>query len=493
MLWSLFKIILFVILIGVATVGATFLLETDGGIRIDIGAQEFNLGALQGVIVLIALVIVLWLLLKLASLTVAVIRFLNGDETAITRAFDRNRERKGYEALAEGMMALASGEERVAITKAARAERYLRRPELTNLITAQAAEMSGDRKKATEVYKRLLADERTRFVGVRGLMKQKLEEGDTDTAMKLAEKAFALKPQHAETGDVLLALQATQNDWHGARETLGKKVKNGALPRDVGKRRDAVLALQEAKGIFEDGNSIRAREAAIEANKLSPDLIPGSVLAARSYLEQDNKRYAARVLTKTWKVSPHPDIAEAFAEIEPEESAEARLKRFRALTKEHPDNPENKMLLAELHIAAENYDKAREALGDLAETMPTQRSLTLLAAIERGLEAPEADIRALLAKAVVAPRGPQWVCDKCHQIHADWAPVCDGCGGFDTLSWKEPKEGDVKMPGGSRVDSLLVGAPKVVEPEVEILAPEEPSELVDVTPEDVSDDTQKTG
>ena len=42
MLWSLFKIILFVVLIGAATVGATYLLETDGGIRIDIGAQEFG-------------------------------------------------------------------------------------------------------------------------------------------------------------------------------------------------------------------------------------------------------------------------------------------------------------------------------------------------------------------------------------------------------------------------------------------------------------------
>lgn len=503
MLWSLFKIILFVVLIGAATVGATYLLETDGGIRIDIGAQEFNLGALQAVIALIVLVIALWLLLKLAGLIVATVRFLNGDETAISRHFDRNRERKGYEALADGMMALASGEERTAITKAARAERYLRRPELTNLITAQAAEMAGDRKKATEVYKRLLTDERTRFVGVRGLMKQKLEEGDTDTAMKLAEKAFALKPQHAETGDVLLALQATQNDWHGARETLGKKVKHGALPKDVGKRRDAVLALQEAKGIFEDGNSIRAREAAIEANKLSPDLIPGSVLAARSYLEQDNKRYASRVLTKTWKVQPHPDIAEAFAEIEPNETPEQRLKRFKPLTKEHPDHPENKMLLAELHIAAEQFDKAREALGDLPTTKPTQRVLTLMAAIERGLDAPDGEIRAWLAKAVVAPRGPQWVCDKCHTVHADWTPICSNCGAFDTLSWTEPKETDMKMPGGTRMDTLLVGAPDIApdremvaearaEDHEALLSGADPAEdVVDVTPVETTETETK--
>ena len=48
----------------------------------------------------------------------------------------------------------------------------------------------GDKKKAEETYKKLLADDTTRFVGVRGLMNQKLAEGDTDKALKLAERAF---------------------------------------------------------------------------------------------------------------------------------------------------------------------------------------------------------------------------------------------------------------------------------------------------------------
>lgn len=475
MLWSLLKIIFFVVLIAAAALGAGWLMESSGGVRIAVGAQEFNLGPLQALIALLLLVLAVWLILKLASLMVATARFLNGDETAISRYFDRNRERKGYEALAEGMMALASGEERTAIAQAARAEKFLHRPELTNLITAQAAEMGGDRKKAEEVYKRLLSDERTRFVGVRGLMKQKLEEGDTETALKLAEKAFALKPRHAETGDILLALQATQQDWAGARKTLGTKVKTGALPRDVGKRRDAVLALQEAKEIFGEGHSIRAREAAIEANKLSPDLIPGAVLAAQSFMEQDNPRHAARVLAKTWAVSPHPDIAAAFAAIEPNETPQARLKRFRALTKSNPEHLETRMLLAELHIAAGEFAEARKALGDLPEKEPTQRVLTLMAAIERGEGADDETVRGWLAKAVVAPRGPQWVCDKCHAVHSDWTPVCSNCGAFDTLSWTVPKEGEVKMPGSAEMLPLIVGKPgETPVPEVEVIAPEVP-------------------
>ena len=97
--------------------------------------------------------------------------------------------------------------------------------------------------------------------------------------MALAKKAFALKPKHEETQDVLLRLQAESADWTGARKTLGAKLKSGSLPRDVHKRRDAVLALSEARDILDDGKTIEAREAAIQANRLSPDLIPAAIMA----------------------------------------------------------------------------------------------------------------------------------------------------------------------------------------------------------------------
>jgi HemY protein len=440
MLWSLIKFLLFIGIVAALSLGAIYLIDTGAGVRIAVANWEFTLGPVQAVIAAVLLLLLVWLVIRIAGFLVAVLRFLNGDETAISRWFDRNRERKGFEALADGLMALASGEARVAMSKAAKAERYLKRPELTNLITAQAAEMAGDRKTAETVYKRLLADERTRFVGVRGIMKQKIAEGDTETALKLAEKAFALKPRHEETQDVLLRLQAEQHDWKGARKTLSTKLKYGALPRPVHKRRDAVLALGEAKDIVDDNKSIEAREAAIEANRLSPDLVPAAAMAARAYVARDQRRYATRVLKKAWGASPHPDLATAFAEIEPNETPRERVKRFEALTRQNPTHAETRLLLAELNVAAEDFAAARAALGDLPDTMPNARVLALLAAIERGEGATDARVRALLTRALSAPRGPQWVCDNCHNVAGDWEPVCSNCGAFDTLSWREPLE-----------------------------------------------------
>ncbi len=463
MLWSLFKIIVFVIAIALMTIGAGILMESDGGVSIAFAGTEFTLGPLQAVIALILLVAVIWAAMKIFNLLVAVFRFLNGDETAISRYFNRSRERKGYEALADGMMALASGEGRLAASKAAKAEKYLARPELTNLIGAQAAEMNGDKATASTMYKRLLSDDRTRFVGVRGIMQQKLAEGDTDTAMKLAAKAFALKPQHVATQDVLLGLQADSGDWNGARETLGAKLKYGALPRDVHRRRDAVLALSQAREIIAKGNSVEAREAAIEANRLSPDLVPAAVLAAHGYIDANKPKYAARVIVKAWQSQPHPDLAAAFAAIDPDEDAETRIKRFTSLTKHNPDTDEAKMLHAELHIAAEDFPAARKALGDVAEENPTQRSLTLMAAIERGEGGDDDVVRAWLARAVTASRGPQWVCESCNHIHSQWAPVCDHCDGFDALVWTAPPKGEVPLSGGTDMLPLIVAAPKLSE------------------------------
>lgn len=480
MLWTLLKVILFVIAIAAMAYGAGVLLDTDGALRVAVAGWELTFGPLQLVILSLMVIVGLWLVFKIVSFVVAVLRFLAGDETAISRYFDRNRERKGYQALSEGFLALASGEGKVAMARAQRAERYLAKPELTTLLMAQSAEAAGDTKRAAEAYKRLLADEKTRFVGVRGLLKQKLTEGDTDMALKLAEKAFAMKPRHADTQDILLKLQAEKADWKGARRTLGAKLKAGALPRDVYRRRDAVLALQEAKTVIDDDASIEAREAAIEANRLSPDLIPAAAMAGRSLAAKGDAKGATRVLKKAWSVEPHPDLAAAFAEIAPDETPAARLKRFKVLTDIRPGHEQTRLLLAELCVAAEDFPAARRALGDIVTVHPTQRSLAIMAAIARGEGEEESVVRGWLTRALTAPLGPQWCCDKCQSIHAQWHPICDNCGGFDTLSWREPVDTSGPSATGTELLPLIVGRADASKEAAEVSA--EDADIVSAPP-----------
>ncbi len=458
MLWSLTKVLIFIALAAALTYAASFIIETPGEVRIAFGTREISLSPIGFLVVLLVGLLAVWILLKIVALVIAVLRFLWGDETAISRYFDRNRERKGFDALTDGMIALASGESRLAQVKASRAEKLLNRPELTRLLNAQAAELSGNTDRATQYYKQMLTDDRSRFVGVRGLLQQKLKEGDTETALKLAEKAFALRPKHHDVLDKLFELQSDKADWTGARTTLQAKIRAGALPRDVGKRRDAVLSLADARIAIEDGNETRARDAAIQANKLAPGFAPAAALAAEQKIRSGDKRGATSILRKAWNAAPQPDLAAAFAAIEPDETPEARLKRFQTLIKSNPAHAESKMVLAELMLAAEDFPAARRALGDLAETDPTARSLAIMAAVAKGEGAPDHEVKAWLAKAIGAPRGEAWTCENCNHVHAHWLPTCENCKAFDTLEWTMPPQTPEMLASSAAMLPLIVGA-----------------------------------
>ena len=446
MLWSLIKILSFVAMVMLISFGAGRLMEAQGGVMIQYAGLELSFGALQAALLVLGLLVSFWLVLKLLGLVVALLRFINGDETALSRYFDRNRERRGFEALSDGLMALASGDGRDAMAKARKADRLLNRPDLTNLIMAQAAVANGDRQTAKATYKKLLKDPKTRFVGTYGLLQQHLQDGDTEVALKLAEHAFALKPRHGETQDVLLKLQAGQEDWRGVRTTLTAKLKHGSLPKDVHKRRDAVFALSQSRDLRAEGKLEEAQTYAVEANRLAPGLVPAALLSAEGHREQKNVKQASRILRAAWQLAPHPDLAAGFAALAPDEASAARLKRFGQFTKGTESHPETKMLMAELYVAMADFDAARQALGDLAKTDPTMRALTILAAIERGDGADDQSVRRLLTQAISAQRDRQWICDNCGHVHHDWEPVCLNCEAIDSIAWKRPPMSEAVSP-----------------------------------------------
>ncbi|GLQ35632.1 heme biosynthesis protein HemY [Amylibacter marinus] len=455
MLWTITKFFLFVAIIATITYAAGLVMDTGGSVVVEFGGYELAITPIQALIGVLVLVLALWLLQYALGICMAVFHFFNGDETSISRYFNRNREERGYQALTEGLVALAAGEGKQAIDKAAQAERYLDRPNLTNLMNATAAEASGDTKRATKYYKRLLTEDQTRFVGVQGLMKQKLAEGETDVALRLAEKAFSLRPSHNDTQTALFELQTKGGAWDGAQKTLEASVRAGHLPRDVARRRDAILLLEQSRALLDAGDIDAGKQAAIEANKSAPALVPAAVLAAEMHMLDDNKRAASAVIKKSWGLNPHPDLAGAFADIAPDETSTQRLKRFGVLTRQNSDNPETKLLTAELALADEDFPAARRAARELAETTPTTRSLSIMAAIEKGEGADDKTVRAWLNKALNAPRGSQWICDSCSNIHSTWQSRCQNCDSFDTLTWRAVP--DMPQPNSAETLGFTAG------------------------------------
>jgi HemY protein len=114
-----------------------------------------------------------------------------------------------------------------------------------------------------------------------------------------------------------------------------------------------------------------------------------------------------------------------------------------------------------------------------------------MAAIERGQGASDTVVKGWLARALTVPRGPQWICDNCQHIHAEWQPTCSNCKSLDTLTWRTPPVSEVAMPGGVQMLPLIVGALKdKADVPAEVDAPAEPEapvvvgEVVSDPPED---------
>jgi HemY protein len=102
MLWSLLKVLIFIAIVAGLAFGVGFLTEMDDVALLTVAGREFVLTPLVAIVLALVLLLSVWLLFKAVGLMVATLRFLNGDETAISRYFNRRAERKGFEALAEG-------------------------------------------------------------------------------------------------------------------------------------------------------------------------------------------------------------------------------------------------------------------------------------------------------------------------------------------------------------------------------------------------------
>lgn len=406
MLNSILKFTIFIAIVAALALGVNFLLsspEADGAVVTFRGA-EYRFTPIAFVFTLLLLFAALYVAFKVLGLVLALIRFIAGDETAVTRYFDRSRERRGLDALGQALAAIQSGDTKKARMKAQKAEKLMRRPALTRLVSAQAAEMSGDIAKAKSCYRDLADDSDTAFVGVSGLLRIAQAEGDTESALILARTAAALRSDHAETLDALYRLQSKTYDWEGARVTLGAQKRAKMLDEKEAQRRDSMLVLAQSAEAEEAGRGGEALKFAVDAAKIDPTNAEAVEKAAQMLSATGASKQATKVIADAWKAAPSPKLARAFAELEPKEEPDARRRRFAELFSANPEHVETHYTRAEVALADGDWKSAREALAKVTESDPSARYCAIMAAVSRGEGAAETEVRGWLARAVSAPK-----------------------------------------------------------------------------------------
>ena len=280
----------------------------------------------------------------------------------------------------------------------------------------------------------------TKALGLHGVFIEAQRRSDAAGARAYAEEAARIAPSLGWAGIAVLEARSRDGDWGGALDLLEQQRR--MLDKASYRRQRAVLLTARALAL-EDADRGAAKEFVLEANKLAPDLVPAAALAGRLLAEGGQMRKANRVIDSAWRVNPHPDLAQAYAELRSGESARERLKRIEAGARRVPGHIEGALAVARAAIDAQEFAKAR---GELAPYLdrPSKRVCVLMAKLERAERNDEGRAREWMARALNAPPDPQWTADG--YVADRWLPVSPVTGRIDAFVWRVPLTGAIAAP-----------------------------------------------
>ncbi len=457
MIWVFIKAIFFFSIAIALAVAFNFVKDTDGTLTIDFLKREYQLSLISFFALILALLFLAFMINIALMFLLSLIGFLRGDDTALKRFFERRSERKGQRFLISAYTASFEGDHERALSEIKRSMKYLKSRSLPNILSLSSYEANGNLSKQEEIFQELIKDKTTRSMGLFGLIKMKLSEGNTSLALKLTDRLIKLKPQNLSFNKTFFNLQLTEEDWDGALTSFKKINKIKRIDKETYSKGESILLFQKAKELRSEGKTQDALKISRQALKKFAALVPNSIFLSELELLEGQKKRAEAVLLSAWKAIPHPDIAKKFAEIENNESVDARIERFKKILNFKKTDVETKTLKAELNILSENFPEARRAISDLIETDKANAKVyTLMAAIEKGVGSSDAVVKGWLARAVTARRSKRWICSNCDS-QSEWEPVCKKCGEFSSLEWREEKYENLGRNDQSEILPLIIG------------------------------------
>lgn len=426
----MFRILVFLVVVLAAALGLAWVADRPGTVVVTwLGEQrETSVLVAMGLVLAVAVALMaLWSLLNLIFRLPSLIAF----------ASRARRRARGFHAISRGMIAVGAGDARGARRNAGEAQRLLGREPLTMLLTAQAAQLSGDRPGAEAAFSGMLESAETRVLGLRGLFVEARRKGDATAARFYAEEAYRLAPSVPWVGDAVLDYRCAEGDWRGALLTVEQNASRRLVDRETARRQRAVLLAADALERSATAPDA-ALKSALEALKLAPGLVPAASYAGRRIAEQGDYGRSAKLLETAWKLSPHPDVAEAYLDVRPGDSALDRLKRAKTLQRLQPMAAESRLTLARAAIDAREFRQAREVLEAVVLERPTVRACMLMAELEEKETASMGLVREWLSRASRAERDPVWVADGI--VSEMWRPVSPVTGRLDAFVWEKPPQ-----------------------------------------------------
>ncbi len=426
------RILFFLVPVFILGFAFAWLADRPGDLTLTFGGYQMQVSLLVAAILITAVVaaaMILWWLVK---------SIVTSPHT-ISRHFRTRRRDRGYEALSMGMIAAGAGDPALARRKKKEALKLLSadREPLVHLLDAQASLLEGDHPGARQKFEAMLDKPEMKLLGLRGLYLEAERVGDRQAARHYAERAVETAPQLAWASGAALEEKSEAGEWDAALRLVDTQKSTQQIDRETAERRKAVLLTAKATELL-DAEPVQAKNAALEAHRLAPDLVPAAIVAAKALFRLDDLRKGAKILEAGWKRNAHPEIADAYVNARLGDSTLDRLTRAKKLQALKQNNPESALAVARAALAAGDYKLARAQVEAAIRQEPREGAYLLLADIEEAETGDQGRVRQWLGKAVRAPRDPVWIADGYVSDH--WAPLSPVTGRLDAFEWRAPVE-----------------------------------------------------
>lgn len=423
------RTLLFLSLLAIFLLTSLWFAENDGSIVIEWMGYNIQTSVAVAVLFFITTLIICTLFLQ-------VILWIKSAPGRYKKALKERRLNNGLMALTQGFAAIAAGDTKQALTLAKKASHNLNNIPITKLLSAQTAQLEGNRELAKVHYTSMLDDKETEIIAIKGLLIEAKQDNDLPKALFLAEKAYGLKPNTDWVILILIDLYKKLGKWNKAEEITKKALKYKLISNDAATRSLGLFAFAEyeEKLILENNSS--NDHLIKKAYKLVPDLIPISTAYAKMLTRTGKTRKAVKILENQWRVTPHPYIAAAYMDIYAPETHEIRLEKAERLFQLSGEHQEGHAIFASVALDAGQTGIARKHLMAALSYGETRSICLMMADLETIEKANYSSVHHWRERAIFANNLAIWVCTNCGTKLYKWHINCDKCNAFDSMEWK---------------------------------------------------------
>lgn len=361
----------------------------------------------------------------------------------VARKWEDRSMKKSHLSLTRALTLMSAGDYKHAAYHAYRAQKLL--PEryekgASTFIEAVSAQKMGQDSRARDLYKKLLDNKEGAFLGIQGLMQDDIQSQKFDHALLKANRARTLYPKQPWILKTVYDLQIRTGQFEEALSTLKTLLKADKKNAATLTKDEVALlvALSDEVSSDDPKQGIALLKRAV---RLEQDFVPAVKRLALLYIDMGKSRAAQKVISACWKSNPHPELADIWASLAPENTArkpQQRLRWFEKLVALNPQNIESQIAAARAAIDDGLWGESRTYLMAAEKIEEREDVYQLWAELERLSTRNEEAEAAWLRKAHTALPKPEWICRLTHKRYNQWYAIAQPHGAFNTIVWQRP-------------------------------------------------------